>query len=56
MIYIKQLSAISNKTGKSYDYVSIVTDTDIELVRLFPKQTEKDFYKTMIGGYEKVED
>jgi len=51
-IQIQKLSAVSNKTGNAYNYISVKID-GVELTRLFYKATEEGFYDSVLGTYIK---
>jgi len=52
MLNISLEKANAKATGREYEYVSISID-GIELTRIFIKQTEKSYYRALLGSYVK---
>lgn len=57
MITISNEKGISTKSGspKEYEFVCVKFN-DVELTRFFLKPMEKEFFKQVLGNYEKVKD
>jgi hypothetical protein len=47
-------SATAKASGRLYEYVSLTVD-GVELTRLFIKPTEKQYYKSLLGIYDKAD-
>jgi len=47
-------SANAKESGRPYEYVSVEVE-GTELTRIFIKQTEKSYFQSLIGEYEKSE-
>lgn len=52
MIKIALKTITSKKDGKDYEFLSVMSD-DTEIVRSFIKPTEKQFFLSVCGDYEK---
>lgn len=51
-LLLQIVSANAKETGRPYQYVSIKIE-DVELPRIYIKDTEKSYYASLIGEYEK---
>lgn len=45
--------ANAKETGREYEYVSIEID-GVEINRIFIKNTEKSYFSSLIGSYQKT--
>jgi len=45
--------ANAKESGREYEYVSINID-GTELTRIFIRQTEKTYYQSLLGDYQKI--
>jgi len=55
MLKISFEKANAKASGREYEYVSI-SFNGTELTRIFIKQTEKQYFSTLLGIYEKKKD
>lgn len=54
MITIKEGTGLSKEAKREYYFVDIEIN-GVQITRLFPKDTEKTYFKTLLGSYLKMD-
>ena len=52
MLKISFEKALAKATGREYEYISISVD-GLEINRIFFRQTERSYYESLVGDYER---
>lgn len=54
MITIKEGTGTSKESKREYYFIDIEIN-GVQITRLFPKDTEKTYFKTLLGSYLKMD-
>lgn len=46
-------SGVAKESGRAYNFIDVLIG-DTQITRLFPKDTEKLYFQSLLGSYKKI--